>query len=61
VARHDTALFEGTLADNLLTDGSSDEAALTRPGRVVAAERPLAMRSMTQFADATVVSTATEN
>ena len=28
VARHDAALFEGTLADNLLTDGSSDEAAL---------------------------------
>ena len=30
VARHDAALFEGTLADNLLTDGSSDEAALAR-------------------------------
>ena len=28
VARHDAALFEGTLADNLLADGSSDEAAL---------------------------------
>jgi putative ABC transport system ATP-binding protein len=28
VARHDAALFEGTLADNLPTDGSSDEAAL---------------------------------
>ena len=31
VARHDAALFEGTLADKLLTDGSSDEAALARP------------------------------
>jgi putative ABC transport system ATP-binding protein len=28
VARHDAALFEGTLADNLHTDGSSDETAL---------------------------------
>ena len=28
MARHDAALFEGTLADNLLTDESSDEATL---------------------------------